>query len=296
MHSGQTAGSQQQPFYEKWEAGTGSSTPPPIKAVHATSDTPTTSPFPHTPEPQILRDIENAIASPHSAHGAESLLPAEEELSAIPERIGYLKEICGLDYGWGPTALLEFTVEHLHIYSGLTWAASIVGCAIFIRVLAIGPAAQSSNIAVRLKQANPALEPLRAEYKAAALVKDTKKQTQIGGQMRLLMKEYNISYSKLLLPLLIQAPLTYGGFRLFRGMSALPVPAFEVEKWLWTSDLTQSDPLVILPLISAAALYASLRVSSPARKEFVVPMLTYCTCSLAQRPVPAQCRAVLVRR
>ena len=251
----------QQPVYEKWDAGTVSSNPTPIKAVHTTSDTPITLTLPHTPEPQVLRDIENAIAAPHYAHGAEPLLPPEEALSAIPERIGYLKEVCGLDYGWGPTAFLEFVVEHLHIYGGLTWAASIVGCAVLIRVVAFRPALQSSNISVKLKQANPILEPLREEYKAAALVKDTVKQTQVGTQMRLLMKEYNISYSKLLLPALIQVPLSFGAFRLFRGMASLPVPAFEAEKWLWTSDLTQSDPLMILPIISAASLYIGLRVS-----------------------------------
>jgi YidC/Oxa1 family membrane protein insertase len=113
-----------------------------------------------------------------------------------------------------------------------------------------------------MKQANPILLPLRAEYKEAALAKDNVKQAQLTGQMRMIMQEYNITYGKLLLPVLIQVPLSFGGFRLFRGMAALPVPAFETEKWLWTSDLTQSDPLYILPIISAASLYMSMRVSS----------------------------------
>jgi 60Kd inner membrane protein len=260
VHSAQQAGNSQQPV-EKWDAGIVSSDPKPIKAVHATSDTPATSTLPHTPEPQVLRDIENAIAAPHPAHGAEPLLPAEGELSAIPERIGYLKEVCGLDYGWGPTAFMEFMVEHLHIFGGFTWGASIIGSAVLIRLFVFRSSMQSSNISVRMKQANPILEPLRAQYKEATLAKDTVKQTQTATQMRMLMKEYNISYGKMLLPALIQVPLSFGAFRLFRGMAALPVPALETEDWLWTSDLTQSDPLMILPIVSAASLYTSLRVS-----------------------------------
>jgi YidC/Oxa1 family membrane protein insertase len=113
-----------------------------------------------------------------------------------------------------------------------------------------------------MKKANPILEPLRVEYKEAAHAKDTVKQQQVAAQMRMIMQEYNISYGRLLLPALIQVPLSFGAFRLCRGMASLPVPAFETEKWLWTSDLTQSDPLMILPIISAASLYTSMRVSS----------------------------------
>ena len=156
-------------------------------------------------------------------------------------------------------------MEHLHIFGGLTWGASIIGSAVLIRLFVFRPSMQSSNISVRMKQANPILEPLRAEYKEATLAKDTIKQTQTAAQMRMLMKEYNISYGKMLLPAFIQVPLSFGAFRLFRGMASLPVPALETEHWLWTSDLTQSDPLVILPIVSAASLYTSLRVSfSPA--------------------------------
>jgi YidC/Oxa1 family membrane protein insertase len=162
---------------------------------------------------------------------------------------------------------MEFMVEHLHIFGGLTWGASIIGSAVLIRLFVFRPSMQSSNISVRMKQANPILEPLRAEYKEATLAKDTIKQTQTAAQMRMLMKEYNISYGKMLLPAIIQVPLSFGAFRLFRGMASLPVPALETEHWLWTSDLTQSDPLVILPIVSAASLYTSLRVSSPAVKH-----------------------------
>lgn len=239
-----------------------SSDPTPVKAVHVTSDNPSTSTLPHTPEPQVLHDIENAIAVPHPTHGTGPLSAAEGDFAAVPERIGYLKEVCGLDYGWGPTAILEFVVEHMHIFGGLTWAASIVGSAILIRLLVLRPSMQSSNISIRMKQANPILEPLRAEYKEATLAKDNVKQAQAAAQMRMIMKEYNVTYGKLLLPALIQIPLSFGGFRLFRGMTALPVPALETEEWLWMSDLTQSDPLMILPLISAASLYVSMKVSS----------------------------------
>lgn len=290
------AGKLQSPVYEKWDAGTVPSNPQPIKAVHSTSDIPATSTLPHTPEPEVLRNIENTIAAPHTSHDAEALLPPDG-VAVVPERIGYLKEVCGLDYGWGPTSVIEFVVEHLHIYGGLTWAASIVASAVLIRLLVFRPSCQSSNMSIRMKQANPILEPLRAEYKEVTLAKDSAKQAQVAAQMRMIMKEYNISYGKIFLPALIQIPLSFGGFRLFRGAAALPVPGLETEHWLWTSNLTQSDPLYILPIISAASLYGSLRVSHllPAQLLSMVPQLTCGTHSLDQRLELVPCRVVLVR-
>lgn len=188
-------------------------------------------------------------------------------------------------------------MEHLHIFGGLTWAASIVGSAVLIRLFVFRPSMQSSNISVRMKQANPILEPLRAEYKEATLAKDTVKQTQTAAQMRMLMKEYNISYGKMFLPALIQVPLSFGAFRLFRGMASLPVPALETEHWLWTSDLTQSDPLTILPIVSAASLYISLRVSSSPVVEHGVcfPMLTCNVRSSGRKAEVVLCKAVSLR-
>lgn len=210
----------------------------------------------------LLHDIENAIAAPHASAGTTPLIPTEIELASIPERIGYLKEVCGLDYGWGPAATMQFLVEHLHIDTGMTWGAAIVASAILVRLCVFKLSMNASNISIRMKQMQPHMKPLQEESKVAAAAKDNQKLLQLRTQMSILNKEYGIKYSRLLLPAIIQIPLSFGGFRLYRGMSSLPVPALETEEWLWATDLTQSDPLVIVPFISAACLYTSMRVSS----------------------------------
>lgn len=233
-----------------------STQPIPIKPVRAPSDTPNTSTAPHTPEPQVLHDIENAIAVPHP----EPLLSPEVELSSIPESVGYLKEVCGLDYGWGPTSMLQFVVEHIHINGGLAWGASIVSVAVLIRLLVFPMAMAASDQSIKMKQMTPLLKPLQEDIKKASLAKDTAKQLEVRVKIQTLNKEYGVKYSRLFLPILIQVPLGFSGFRLFRGMASLPVPALETEKWLWINDLTTSDPYIILPLISGATLYTSLKV------------------------------------
>lgn len=219
------------------------------------------SDFPHTPEPKALHDLENAIAVPHASSGSEPV-PTEVELSSVPEAIGYLKDVCGLDYGWGPAAMMQFLTEHIHIYGGLPWAGSIISVAVLIRLLVFKFAMNASDTGIKMKQMMPVLKPLQEASRVATEQKDQVKLLQLRTQMGALKKEYNVNFSTMFLPILIQIPLSFGAFRLFRGMASLPVPALEVENWLWTADLTQGDPLYILPVASGACLYYSLKVHS----------------------------------
>ena len=224
-----------------------------ISASHATSDTPpptlAQSIPPHTNEPQSLQGLEQAISSPR---GAE--LPLESELIAIPERIGYLKEVCGLDYGWGPTAFMEWCFESFHIYTGLPWAASIISVALIMRLALFRTVYRAQENSAKLKQIAPVIAPLQAEYKAAVANQDRQQMVMVGQQIRAVSKEAGTSFFAGFKPLLYQIPLQIGGFRLLRAAGDLPVPGFETESFYWISSLAMSDPY-ILPLITAASAY-----------------------------------------
>ena len=228
-----------------------------ISASHATSDTPAPtlahSIPPHTNEPQSLQGLEQAISSPR---GAE--LPLESELIAIPERIGYLKEVCGLDYGWGPTAFMEWCFESFHIHTGLPWAASIISVALIMRLAIFRTVYKAQENSARLKQIAPVITPLREEYKAAVANQDKQQMVMIGQQIRAVSKEAGTSFFVGFKPLIYQIPLQIGGFRLLRAAGDLPVPAFENESFYWISSLAMSDPY-ILPLITAASSYFMAR-------------------------------------
>jgi len=233
----------------------------PIKAIHSTSDT-AASTTPHTPEPQILHDLENAIASPRGVVVGD--ISAQNDLSTVPEGIGYLKNLCGLDYGWGPTSLLQWTLEHLHISAGLSWTASILAVAVIVRIIAFRFSLRASDAIIRMREVTPVLKPLQEEYKAATLANDSVRKSQAAHRINTIQKDFNVRIWQPFVPILIQAPLSFGAFRLLRGMSALPVPGLEKENWLWAMDLTQSDPYLLLPTISAVCLWLNAKVSNSA--------------------------------
>ena len=233
--------------------------PAPIRALENTSELPASANPPHTLEPQYLHDLTNSIAAPHSPN-ANSTLDFGDELTAVPERIGYLKDVCGLDYGWGPTAIMEWFTEHAHLDLGISWGIAVVAGAVLMRIVCFRLAMQASDEAIKMKKMNPHIQPLKEEYNRAAAEKDMVRVSQIQLQMRMLRDEYNVKFSKLFLPLLIQLPFQFGSFRLFRGMSELPVPALQTEQFLWLVDLSQSDPFFLLPVVSAASLFWNLRV------------------------------------
>ena len=232
-----------------------------VKASHATSDVPDPSvsistELPHTPEPEFLKHLENVIADP-AGHSPD----VAGNLARIPESIGYLKDTCGLDYGWGPTATMETLLETLHITGGLSWTASIVGVALIYRAVVAVFVYRGADQAAKLKAVMPAIEPIRNEMQKATAEGDMPKRSQLAAEIQAINKEIGFNPVKLFLPIIIQIPLGFAGFRLLRGCSAAPVPAFATESWLWNVDLTASDPYYIVPILQGALLYFSVTMS-----------------------------------
>ena len=180
------------------------------------------------------------------------------DLAAIPEQIGYLKTL-GLDYGWGPTAFIETLLEHIHIYTGTPWWASILLTAVAVRIALIKPYIAAADVSARLAAITPITAPIRDKMMAAQRTGNQQAMLLARQELIGIHKKANIQTYKAFVPL-IQVFFGYGNFRLFRGMSALPVPGLETGGFLWLKDLTVSDPFYILPVATAGAFYLVMRV------------------------------------
>ena len=176
----------------------------------------------------------------------------------IPEKIGYLKEL-GLDYGWGPSALIETLLESIHIYSGLPWWASAIALSFSIRLALIKPTLLASDTSVKLNQAKPFIAPIRARMLQCARERDNLGAMKAKQELTLLHESYGLKPWRGFLPM-IQIPLGIGCFRVLNGMSSLPVPGLDLESLLWIPDVTLRDPFFILPLISGVTLFLTLKV------------------------------------
>ena len=179
-------------------------------------------------------------------------------LANMPEQIGYLKAI-GLDYGYGPTSVLECTLEHVHVYSGLPWWSSIIVTAIGLRVVLFPLFIKSSDVAARQSALQPILKPLTNKMMEAYQVRDVQEVQKIRAELKEINARAGISMKDMFIPLTIQGVLAYCALKLMRAMANLPVPGFQTGGALWFSDLTVQDPTYALPLIMAGSLHLLVR-------------------------------------
>lgn len=188
----------------------------------------------------------------------ESQLPSIDD---IPEKIGYLKDL-GLDYGWGPSAFMEWLIEHIHIWGGMPWYASIAVAAIVTRLALFHPALKAADNAAKTSPIKDEMMELRK--KRMQLLSQGRQLDAAKAKVELddLYAKHDIKMWRNFVPLL-QIPLGFGIFRVVRGMTTLPIPGLVVEEFAWIHDLTSYDPYYVLPILTSGFMYLAMRVSCP---------------------------------
>lgn len=205
------------------------------------------------------------------------------DVSTIPEKLGYLKEL-GLSYGYGPTSIMEWIIEHIHIFSGLPWGASIVATGVVTRLVFMKFAFDAADNAAKSINIKPKTGKLEAKLNAVRFSGDHVKIAPVQAELSHVRKQHGVIWWKPIVPML-QIPLSFGSFRIVEGMSRLPVPGLASESFGWIHDLTVADPFYILPLVASGALYMSLKVRSALPRWRSQEKLTYC---LKYRPAESR--------
>ncbi|KEF51487.1 uncharacterized protein A1O9_12404 [Exophiala aquamarina CBS 119918] len=233
-----------------------------VKASHDTSTAPDpSSVHPHLANehtPEALQKLENAIVNPHNAPSPAEQLADIPDLASIPERIGYLKEVCALDFGWGPSSMMEWALEHLHLTAGLSWANSIIVLGLLFRLAVVRPSFVANEQSQKMREMQPVLAPLQERSKAALASGDRIGAMEVQREIGALRKEFGLSFGKMFLPIMIQLPFQFAAFRVLSAAGNLPVPAFETEHWLWLSNISTTDPTYVLPLMISTLTYFNM--------------------------------------
>jgi YidC/Oxa1 family membrane protein insertase len=178
-------------------------------------------------------------------------------LQDIPEHIGYLKSL-GLDYGRGPTACMEWLLEHVHVYAGTPWWVSIALSAVVVRAVLFKPYIDAADNASRLQVVKPLTDPLTRKMRDAK--GDTAKVLEIRREIQIINRRAGIKIWKTFVPM-SQAFAGYGMFVLLRAMAKVPVPGLESGGILWFYNLTVPDPYFIIPVATAFLLHRLIKVS-----------------------------------
>lgn len=185
------------------------------------------------------------------------------EILSREEGIGYLSSL-GLDFGFGPSSVMQWTLEHIHVWTGLGWAGSICATAILLRIAMFYPTVKGTALAANMKrmQADPRHAETTEMLKEAVRNGDREKQQAAQTLSGILRKEYNAPATALLWNFL-PVPFSFGMFRVVSGMTHIPVPSLENGGMAWFTDLTQSDPYFLLPAFATGLMVFSIRVSYP---------------------------------
>ncbi|OHE97747.1 YidC/Oxa1 family membrane protein insertase [Colletotrichum orchidophilum] len=180
----------------------------------------------------------------------------------LPEQIGFLKTL-GLDFGWGPSSVMQWALEHVHVLSGMPWWGSIAATAILLRLIMFKPLLKSQDTSARMQKlhTDPAYDETRKALTEAMSRGDSAAMTELRRDLSMLNKRAGVN------PLnafwgLLQIPFGYGMFRVLNGAASIPVPGMETGGFLWITDLTVSDPYFLLPIAGPVAMFAMVKLGS----------------------------------
>ena len=191
-------------------------------------------------------------------------LPAYGDLysdasSAFKPYLGFLRD-AGLDFGWGPASLMQWVLEHFHVWGAFPWWGTVAATALFSRAVALPFILNSVDMGGRLAALAPLTKPITDRMRAAQQAGDTKAQQEIAREMKQVYSAAEIKFSKMLLPFIVQIPLGYGAWRLLRNIADLSTVGLEDGGLLWFVDLTVKDPYYTLPAVTASLLFIILKV------------------------------------
>ena len=159
--------------------------------------------------------------------------------------------------------MIQWLVEHIHVYAGTPWWATIMISAAVLRVGLFKLFSDASDQGARMALLKDTYRPLSAKIKAAKEAKDQVMIMSLTNDLRVLWKDAGVKPWKGFLPILIQIPFGFGTFRLLRNMYEVPVPGMVDGGVLWFQDLTVADPLLILPISMGVVSYFTMKVLGP---------------------------------
>lgn len=163
------------------------------------------------------------------------------------------------------TGLLGGALRYFHFSLGLEWWLAIVLLTLVVRSLLFPLTVKQVRNMRQVQSLKPELDKLKAKYSG-----NTRKQRE---EQTRLYQERGINPLGGCLPLLVQMPIfigifyvirAFGGFEggLGSGTVSASEPSFKEGGLLWFTDLSSSDGTLILPLLAAGTMLASMEITN----------------------------------
>ena len=155
-----------------------------------------------------------------------------------------------------------FNFIHSGVYAvihnvNFSYGLAIILFTIIVRVILLPLNIKQTRSQVRMQAIQPEVKKLQEKYK-----NDPQKSQQ---EMMKLYKEKGVNPMGGCLPLIIQLPILWALFYVFRNIKPVdPATGQAITvSFLWMKDLFSYDPLFILPILSGLTTYLSSRMMAP---------------------------------
>ncbi|MGB6193709.1 MAG: membrane protein insertase YidC [Terracidiphilus sp.] len=139
---------------------------------------------------------------------------------------------------WPLYLTLRFFYEHI-VHN---WGTAIVLLTLCVNLLLIWPRIQAVKSSTTMKRLQPQIKAIQNRYLPLA-VTDPRRAT-MNAEIASIYKSEQVNMLSGCLPLLVQMPLLFALFSVFKNASEL-----HHATWLWLGDLAMPDPLHILPAL-----------------------------------------------
>jgi YidC/Oxa1 family membrane protein insertase len=155
-------------------------------------------------------------------------------------------------------SVLGYALEFFHGL-GLEWWLSIAALTIVVRLILFPLTIKQVKSMRAMQELRPELEKIRAQY-------SNNRQRQQEEMMKL-YQERNINPLGGCLPILVQMPIFIGIFYVIREFGGYgdvegTKPSFQEGGILWFTNLSEMDPYLILPIVSALTMLAATEITA----------------------------------
>nr|POE87508.1 mitochondrial inner membrane protein oxa1l [Quercus suber] len=218
-----------------------------------------TTPATAAPQPTETTPSPSSSISPTGLDPSIDTITFDNKIEQATEGVGYLHQL-GLDYGWGPTSILQWVLEQSHFTLGLPWWAAIAATGISLRLVMVPLFIKSADSVARQTAMVPLTKPITDDMWRLRKENKHEEAMKAAAKLSVIKKQAGISMKDIYVPLLLQAVFGYCGFKLMRAMALLPVPGLDTGGFLWLTDLTVTDPFFIAPIFMGLAMHTVIRL------------------------------------
>ena len=187
---------------------------------------------------------------------AHDITPSVSDIQVAVDVIEPSLRSLGLCHWW-PSGFMQSALEAIHINLDLSWGGTIILATVLLRLCVFPLVIRSKKLMIKTNHHTPNLQQLQYKMHIAE-----GKQNKIAAldALRSYKKEHGLSELGPVYPLLLSGVCFSTMFFALRGMANVPVESMKTQGMGWFIDLTASDPLFMLPILTTVTIVANFKL------------------------------------